>query len=44
MLDTIDYEEYFARDLELLKTEYNVYNFLVYTPMRFNGNLVAAYE
>lgn len=43
-VDTVNFLDYFARDLERLFTEYNFYSLIVYDPTHFYGNLMACYE
>lgn len=44
MVDTVNFVDYFQRDLQRLFTEYDFYSLAVYDPVHFYGNIVAAYE
>jgi hypothetical protein len=44
MVDTVGFYDFFLEDLNLLLTEANFYNLLVYDPIRFSSNLAALFE
>jgi hypothetical protein len=44
MVDTVNFYDFFVADLELLVTEMNFYNLVVYDPIRFSSNVAALYE
>ena len=44
MVDTVGFYDFFLQDYQLLLTEANFYNLLVYDPIRFSSNLAALFE